>query len=377
MKNMDKSKQKLTMTPRERFEACMRFEPMDRPPLREWPPWESTIEQWTKETGLSKDKVLSYLNEQDREELVRVDFSMIPPFVEKIVAENEKTVTRRDRMGITFREFKNDPLRSMPEWIEPPVKTRRDWDDIKNRLDPLSPQRYPSDWEIRIVKWKKQRPLLRFYNSVASYYGGPSLFGFIRMLLGDEMVHYAFYDEPDMVEDMLDTAMEFFITVLRKVLSEAPVTVVQFWEDMCCKTGSLISPAMFRRLLIPRYKQITEVIHSAGVDIIFVDSDGKVDELLPLWLEVGINGVFPMEQAAGCDIHAYRKRYGRDLLMTGGIDKRALALGTEAIDRELESKIPLAFEGGYIPTLDHSIPPDVTYKNFMYYWMRKKEMLGV
>jgi uroporphyrinogen-III decarboxylase len=212
---------------------------------------------------------------------------------------------------------------------------------------------------------------------VENYYGGPSLFGFVRMLLGGERVHYAFYDQPRMVHDMMETATEFALAVLPKALREAPVTVVQFWEDMCYKNGPLLSPAMFREFMLPRYRRITEMIRGAGVDVIFVDSDGDVAELIPLWLEAGINGVFPMEQAAGNDLHAYRRQYGRNLLMTGGIDKRALAQGQAAIDRELETKIPLAMQGGYIPHIDHLIPPDVSYEHFQYYLDRKKQLLNV
>ena len=374
---MDKAQKAKNMTPHERFLACMRFETMDRPPLREYGPWDLTVKRWVNETGFSEQQVLSYLEEVDHAELVGVDFSMIPPFEERVISEDEETVTMIDQMGITFREFKNNPERSMPEWFAPPVQTLKDWQNVKKRFDPSSPERYPSDWQNHIERWEKEKPILQLYGLVANYYGGPSLFGFVRMLLGDEKVHYAFYDEPEMINDMMDTAVEFSIAVQAKALAEAPVTTAQFWEDMCYKIGTLISPVMFRKFMIPRYKQITKAIHEAGVDIIFVDSDGKVDELLPLWLESGINGVFPMEQAAGCDIHKYRKRYGRELLMIGGIDKRALASGPDAIDRELESKIPLAFEGGYIPTVDHSIPPDVSYRNFKYYWERKKELLGV
>lgn len=129
--------------------------------------------------------------------------------------------------------------------------------------------------------------------------------------------------------------------------------------------------------MLERYKRITRVIREAGVDIIFLDSDGNIEELLPLWIEAGINGLFPMEQAAGNDILEYRKKYGKNLLMSGGIDKKALVRGRTAIDEELEAKIPLALEGGYIPTVDHGIPPDVPYENFLYYWNRKKEMLGI
>ena len=365
------------MTPHERYLSCMRFQTVDRPPLMEWVPWTSTVEMWMEETGMNREQVLSYTAECDQVCSTGVDFSMIPAFPEQIIAEDAETVTKTDRMGQVYREFKCSPDTSMPDFIDAPVKTRKDWEDIKLRLDPASAERYPADWTERLCSWKRDKPILNLYGGVASYYGGPSLFGFVRMLMGAERVLYAFYDEPDMVHDMMETATCFSIAIMEKALKEAPVTYVQFWEDMCFKGGPLISPAAVREFMLPRYKRITEAVRKAGVDIILLDSDGDVSSLIPIWLDGGINGVFPMEQAAGNDIHEYRRTYGKDLLITGGIDKRALAHSKAAIDRELETKIPLAFEGGYIPMLDHLIPPDVPFENFIYFWKKKKAMLGV
>ena len=365
------------MTHHQRYKAFMRFKPVDRPVLQEWPAWKETMFRWMRESQQNSEQVLSYQKQCDPETRAHVDFSMIPPFEELVLKEDDNTITKTDKMGMTYRIFKDNPELSMPEFIDSPVKSPADWKDIKKRFDPNLAERYPADWEQQVKIWEKEEPILRLYGLVANYYGGPSLFGFVRMLLGEEQVHYAFYDEPKMVEDMMETATDFALAVLSKALKEAPITVCQFWEDMCYKQGSLLSPDMFRKFMIPRYKRITCMMRDAGVDIIFVDSDGNVEELIPLWLEAGINGIFPMEQAAGNDIYAYRKRYGKNLLMTGGIDKRVLAQDKAAIDRELQEKIPLAFEGGYIPTIDHSIPPDVPYENFLYYFQKKKEMLGV
>ena len=146
---------------------------------------------------------------------------------------------------------------------------------------------------------------------------------------------------------------------------------------MCYRAGPLISPAMFRAFILPRYRRIMDLVRSRGVHAIFVDSDGDVSQLIPLWLEAGINGVYPMEVAAGMDVVALRREYGRDLRMTGGIDKRVLAEGREAIDRELAAKLPLAQEGGYIPHIDHAIPHDVPYENFAYFWEKKVALLGL
>ncbi len=365
------------MTPHERYQAFMRFQPVDRPPLQEWEPWESTTRVWMEETGKDREYVLHYLSECDPRESTGIDFGMLPPFPEILVAEDDESITKQDRMGLTYRQFKKDPESSMPEYIASPVREPADWDDVRQRLLPDVEARYPADWDERVARWRREQPILDQYSAAAGYYGGPSLYGFVRMLVGEEQALYLFYDDPALVDDMMEAATEFFVRILEKSLREAPLTQVRFWEDMCYHNGPLISPAMVRDFMVPRYRRITSAIRAAGHDLILLDSDGDVKELIPFWLESGINGVFPMEQAADNDVHRFRREYGHELLMTGGIDKRALAQGERAIDEELDQKISLAFEGGYVPTVDHAIPPDVSFRNFTHYWERKKALLGV
>ena len=73
---------------------------------------------------------------------------------------------------------------------------------------------------------------------------------------------------------------------------------------------------------------------------------------------------------------ALRKKYGNDLALMGGIDKRILAKDKKSIEAELKSKLPyLLSGGGYIPLIDHNIPPDVPFRNFEYYMKLKKRLL--
>lgn len=365
------------MTPHDRFLAQMRFQPVDRPVLTEWGPWEATLSAWQAETGLSTAELLGWMGDCDPVANPGVDFAMRPAFPEETIGEDAETITRRDGMGQVYRVFKEHPDTSMPEFIGFPVAGWDDWQRVKPLFDPTDPGRYPADWETRLVRMRAERPIVNLYGFVASYYGGPSLFGFVRMLMGPEAALYAFYDEPELVHDIMETATEFSLGVLDRALREAPVTYVQFWEDMCFRGGPLISPALMREFMVPRYQRLTERIRAAGVDIIVLDSDGDVRELIPLWLDSGINGIMPFEQAAGNDLYAYRNEYGRDLLLFGGIDKRELAKDATAIDAELARVAPLVELGGYHPTLDHAIPPDVSYANFSYYWQAKKRMLGI
>jgi uroporphyrinogen decarboxylase len=147
---------------------------------------------------------------------------------------------------------------------------------------------------------------------------------------------------------------------------------------MAYKAGPLISPDMVKKFMVPRYKKITELLRNNGVDIIFVDCDGNIEQLIPLWLESGINYVWPLEQAAGNDAVALRKKYGNDLILSGAIDKRALVKGEEAIRAEVMSKVPfLLKKSGYFPTVDHTIPPNVPFKNYCYYINTLREVAGL
>ena len=98
-----------------------------------------------------------------------------------------------------------------------------------------------------------------------------------------------------------------------------------------------------------------------------LDSDGNCEQLIPHWLGSGINCIFPNEVAAGNDVVALRQKFGRDLCMIGGIDKRALARDKKSIDDELKKRLPLVEDGGYLPCVDHSVPPDVPFENYKYY----------
>ena len=131
---------------------------------------------------------------------------------------------------------------------------------------------------------------------------------------------------------------------------------------------------MFKEFIQPRYVKIVEFLRSHGIDIVFVDSDGYIDELIPLWMEVGINGFSPLEVAAGEDALALKQKYGSDIVLAGNVDKRALISGKEAIDREVAKVKRLLDMGGYFPAVDHSVPPDVPLGNFTYYLQKLKEL---
>ncbi len=294
---------------------------------------------------------------------------ILPVFEKKVIREDERHRVETTYGGATVEVSKEFPWR-MPKYLDHPVKDRVTWDEYRKRLDPYTPERWPSDWYAFVEKTNNE--------DVPTLLMLEGFFGILRELMGLENLLYTFYDDPNLVEDMMDQVLYLGMEIARRALRDLRIDFVRFWEDMAYKTGPLISPDMFKKFMIPRYKQITDFLHSNGIDIIHVDSDGNINELIPLWLECGITFHWPLEVAAGMDAVALRKKYGKDLILSGNIDKRVFARGKDAIREEVMSKVPFLLEtGGYFPSLDHSVPPDISLENFRYYINLLREIGGM
>jgi uroporphyrinogen decarboxylase len=176
------------------------------------------------------------------------------------------------------------------------------------------------------------------------------------------------------MHDILDTLCDLWIDLYTRVQQNIQLDWFFIWEDMCFKSGPLISPALFREFLLPRYQRLTSALRQNGCKHIMVDSDGDMRQLVPLWLEGGVNITFPWETQFGLDITEVRRQYPK-LGIIGGVNKFALAHGREAIDKELE-KVPFMLESGrYIPGLDHGVPNDVSWDDYRYFNERLRELI--
>lgn len=355
---------------KERFLKTVRFENIDRPPLWEFGFWEETLERWKKE-GLQEFGIKDFLG-LDEIKFFNPPFfvhvlNLEPPFEEEIFEDTSDYKIYRDNTGITKKEFKNKM--TMPLFLKYPIENKNDWMEFKKRLDPYSSDRYPTNWEDIKSLATQDCPLTLFAGS---------LFGLLRDWIGVENFSIMFYDEPAFVEEMIEYLTDFFIQSTNRVLQEVRIDHAHFWEDMAYKNGPLISPEMVKKFMLPGYKKIMEHLRTYNIDVFSVDCDGNVDELIPIWLEAGINGILPCEVAAGMDMVSLRKKYGNNLWMAGGIDKRALISGKKAIKKEVLGKVPYLLKtGGYIPTIDHGVPPDVSLDNYCYYLKILKEIMGI
>ena len=354
------------MNVRERFLATMNYQERDRCPWGEMGFWPDTLERWHGE-GWPRNVDLNEFFGFDRlREQVPVDMGFRYGFEGQVLEESDQYRVVRRSDGVTVREFKGELSFHMPQWLRFPLETREDWEkEIKPRLDMDPAGRYPDDWEDLLRGWaQRDYPLTMRMGSV---------YGWLRNWMGVERISVMLYDDPEWVQEMMDYMVDFCCACGQRALEEVDLDYVLLWEDMACKAGPLISPQMFRRFMLEPYRRLTSFIRERGVDLIIVDSDGDSNALIPLWLEGGVNGFYPIERVAGMDPVELRSTYGRQLRLIGGIDKMAMAAGPEAIDAELANVAPLLEEGGFLPWCDHHVPPDVSLENYQYYVRRMKE----
>jgi uroporphyrinogen decarboxylase len=292
---------------------------------------------------------------------------MIPAFEETVIEERERTLVVQDWKGniceiskdfdVTYLRLPKDFVTR--RWIRCPVENREDWEAMKARYNPHDPGRVPPNIE-ELGKTLASRAYVTGLN-----FNGP--FWQLREWIGFENLCILFLDNPEFVRDMTAFWTEYVARLMERVLPHVDVDYVHISEDMAYKGKSMISPAMTREFLMPSYILWNEIIRSYNCPLFMMDSDGYIGELIPIWIECGINECDPIEAAALNDIAGYRKMYGRKIAFSGGVDKRAIAKGGSAIRREMERLEPVIRSGGYIPGCDHGIPSDVGWREFIEY----------
>ena len=328
------------MNTRKRFLATMRFEPLDRPLYWEFGYWVPTVRRWYREGLPRVAGVPDHLGDDETmagelqgvdwrsphcdvdvnaalgfdEHLYRIPINNVycPGFEERLLEEHEEWYVATDIDGVTCRVSKLNGSRS---FLAFPVKTRADYERLREeRLQPNLSARLPDDWS-QVREHLRARTFPLMYGGMQGFFNSP------RRLLGLERLMYMLHDDPQLIRDIIDDAVELLIALYASVLTDIGGDFGVISEDMCHRGGCFVSPAMFREFMLPAYRRMTAF---------------------------------------------YRDH---------GIDKRKLAAGRAAIDEELERKVPLVFEGsGFVPFTDHTVPPDVSWDNFRYYRRRLAEL---
>lgn len=365
------------MTERERYVGTLLFKEVDK--VQFWPGGarESTLKRWRSE-GLPGDvDWFPYLCEKIgvptgrsvQERLnPEISFDMIPAFEEKVLEHKDGHYIVQDVKGAIVEiadTFDVTYLRSARDfvtrsWHKFPVENYKDWEEMKKRYNPDDPARTPHDLKEMGEKLKN-----RDYSLTASFSGA---FWQLRDWCGFENLCILMATEPDFIMEMATFWKDFVLAVLDRTTEYIAFDSLMINEDMAYKEKSMISPAMARKFLMPSWAEWSSKIKASGCEAVLLDSDGYIGELIPLWIESGVNCCLPMEVAAGNDIVEFRKRYGKQMAYAGGIDKRAMAKGGKVMEKEVYRVVPpLLKDGGFLPGCDHGVPSDISWSDFVDY----------
>ena len=397
------------MNLRERFHECMDFNPRVSPPKWEFGYWGANYDNWYSE-GLPRNRyphvpgrsnthvdlyapcwhsikgdklpaglaviggglywptqgfaldndVMTALNMDRSQIAVNVNLLFSPMFEVEIEEEDEGKLIYTDIDGVKRIFIKETGV--IPSALESVIKDWSSWNKLKDeRLNSGNlKDRFPAHWDRLLQNYRSRDYVLVLGGYPAGY------FGTLAHLMGYEHLFFNYVDQPKLIHDIQKTFTDLWIALYEEVLAQTDVDMFVVWEDISAGSGSMVSPDMIREYMIPYYRRLTGFLKSHGVKTIFVDTDGDCADLIPLFMEGGITGMYPIEVSCGMDLVQVRKDFP-DLQLMGGIPKSEILKGEQRIDEILAPVAEVLKTGGYVPYGDHLIPPEVHWHEFKYY----------
>lgn len=313
----------------ERFKALMSFEPVDRLPMVEWAGyWNETRDRWEAE-GLPADL---------EDAFAAREYFGLDPYRQYWVRPRHWTCPSPDHHGAGLIEDEADYEKLKPYLFRKDVFDRdrvRGWADAHDRGE--------------LVVW----------------FTIEGFFWFPRTMFGIERHLYAFYDHADLMHRMNEELTEFNLWFIEEFCSILEPEFMSFAEDMSYNHGPMLSRECFEEFLAPYYRRITEVLRDRGI-VSIVDSDGDVSDAVPWFESTGVDGILPLERQAGVDLASIREEHP-SFRTIGHFDKMVMKHGEAAMRQEFERLLPVMRQGGFIPSVDHQTPPDVSLENYRTY----------
>jgi len=355
------------MTTRELWRNIMHYGRFDRMPVTVVGGWDETRRRWADEGLPSDANLCEHFQGVPRWRQIAVNMEPYPPFEEEIFEETDQYVIKRHPWyGVVEKHIKGRS--SVPQFIRAELRTADDWPAFRERLRP-DERRIPADLDAQIAAAES--------SSLPIVIRTVSLMGAIRNWMGVENMCYLMHDAPDVYAEMVDTSAELSCWAIDQIISRMRETpdMALGWEDICGRSGPLVSPRVFERCVAPGYRKVTAKLRAHGITLHAIDTDGDISALAGLWLEAGVNVQFPFEIGVwNADPMSFRQRYGRELRIIGGFNKLALEKGPKEIDAEIARRLPLMTEGGFVLQPDHAITPDTPLANYRYYIERIREL---
>jgi uroporphyrinogen decarboxylase len=186
-----------------------------------------------------------------------------------------------------------------------------------------------------------------------------------EFLVGMNDFMMACYEDRQFVEEILDAATDWCVSLSKAVIKEG-IDYSYFFEDGGFKTGLFLPPKLMKEIWVPRMARIVETALEAR-NAVFFHSCGNITDIVPDLIDMGIDCINPMDPS-GIDYRDWKKRFGDRACLAGNIDVEwPLVNGTpEDIEKDIIKHMDVMKPGnGYIAASSHSIVNYVPYENFV------------
>ena len=340
------------MNSQQRLKAVLEGGTPDRVPYQD-AYWQTTVERWRGE-GLPADvSPAEYFGCEMAS--VGGDYSL--QFAERTLEETERYRVYTDADGATRKVMRTGDGWT-PYWLDFTIQSRADWEEHREK-GMYNPSRLSSGLVDGYRRAREQGKFVVFR--------GHACFHPTWHKVGLERVLIAMLEEPEWITDMYAVHTQMIIGLYEGIRAQG-IECDAAWlsDDLGYRTAPLISPAMYRELVMPYHRQACQRFAADGLRTI-LHSDGDVRPLIPSFLEAGFSCLHPLEAKAGLDVRALKEEYGKQLVCFGNIDARMLAGSREEVEAEVRAKVTAGKEdGGYIFHTDHSVPNDVSFDNYRF-----------
>jgi uroporphyrinogen decarboxylase len=322
------------LTSRERVRTAFAHEEPDRVPC-----WFGTSAEFQRkalrELGLPDEEALRVRLGDD---FRRVGPRYVGPQRPLSPGAVSRTVFGVERAGLGYGQPLTHPLAeaTLAQVHEYPWPDPRWWDVTRVRTDALA--------------WRRQYAILGgdwspFWHDIID-------------LLGMENLYLKMYDEPELVDAVLQHLVEYYAAASRRIFDAAGDAIDVFFigNDFGGQTGALLSPAQFERFIVPHLQRLIRLGHDYRLKV-QLHCCGGYEPLLPAMVRIGLDAVHAVQPCCGgMDLATLKARYGRQIVFNGAIDSQhVLIAGTPALVRQKTRDVLtiMAPGGGYIAGASH------------------------
>ncbi len=184
--------------------------------------------------------------------------------------------------------------------------------------------------------------------------------------IGLERLSLMVYDEPELLAAYMRRVEQFNQRVLRALLSTGVLPDLVFFDGDCAfKNALMVSPQVYRELIFEPTAATCRICRDAGIPFL-LHTDGRIDEVYPVWLDLGFVGAHSVEKQAN-DLGEIKRRFGDRMTLFGNFDPVELALGRpEEIRRAAAEMVRVGKPGGrYVAAVNTIVGREVPLKNYL------------